>query len=181
MHVSSRARRYARAALKVVSDPEAGKRLLTELEGVLGFLEERPVGRLVLESPATAAGAQRDLLAAIARAHDFAPTTLNLLRLLVDNRCVHLLDEVAEAIRGELRAREGVVLAHVRTADPLGPEEEKALKESLRAATGCRDVELDVEEDPSLVAGAVTQIGSVVYDGSLAHHLGRLREQLISE
>ena len=38
-----------------------------------------------------------------------------------------------------------------------------------------------VDEDPELIAGAVTRIGSVVYDGSLATALTKLREQLISE
>jgi F0F1-type ATP synthase delta subunit len=44
-----------------------------------------------------------------------------------------------------------------------------------------KDVEVIASVDSSLIAGAVTKIGSVVYDGSLANQLGRLRQQLISE
>jgi F-type H+-transporting ATPase subunit delta len=41
-----------------------------------------------------------------------------------------------------------------------------------------RKVNLTVAVDPSLLGGAITQIGSMVYDGSLKTQLARLRKTM---
>ncbi len=38
---------------------------------------------------------------------------------------------------------------------------------------------LEARQDPGLLGGMVTQIGSVLYDGSLKTRLLRLREELV--
>ena len=53
----------------------------------------------------------------------------------------------------------------------------QALKDGLARATG-RDVQLATRVDPSIIGGAVTRIGSTVYDGSVTRQLERLRESL---
>jgi F-type H+-transporting ATPase subunit delta len=51
------------------------------------------------------------------------------------------------------------------------------LRERLARATG-RKVTLTTRVDPAILGGAVTRIGSTVYDGSLAAQLARMRERL---
>ena len=181
MHVSSRARRYARALAGAAADASAEVRVRAELEGLRAFFESKPVARLVLESPVSASARKNDLLAAIRAAADFSHLTLNLLRLLVENRRFTLFPGIVEGFREELRRRAGIVQATVRTAQPLEEAQRLALREALRVVAGTKDVELIEERSPELVAGVVTKIGSVVYDGSLASQLGRLRRHLISE
>jgi F-type H+-transporting ATPase subunit delta len=53
-----------------------------------------------------------------------------------------------------------------------------ALKDGLARATG-RDVQIETRVDPSLVGGAVAQIGSTVYDGSITTQLRKLKQALI--
>jgi len=181
MHVSSRARRYARALASVAVDEKLEERVLAELQGLRDFFEEKPMARLVMESPASTTARQGDLLRAIGSAHDFTTPTQNLLRLLVANGRFHLFPEIVEGYAEELRRRAGIVRATVRTAQPLEAEQEAALRQVLESVTEGKKVQLVVKEDPELIAGTVTRIGSVVYDGSLANQLGRLREQLVSE
>ena len=40
-------------------------------------------------------------------------------------------------------------------------------------------VYLEVQQEPGILGGLITQIGSLVYDGSLRTQLARLREQLV--
>ena len=35
--------------------------------------------------------------------------------------------------------------------------------------------------DPAIIGGAVTRMGSVVYDGSLARQLARIKEQFVQQ
>ena len=53
------------------------------------------------------------------------------------------------------------------------------LEKSLHEATG-GEVRISRKTDPQLLGGVVTQIGDVVYDGSLQGQLARIRELLES-
>ncbi|NOY52766.1 MAG: ATP synthase F1 subunit delta [Deltaproteobacteria bacterium] len=68
--------------------------------------------------------------------------------------------------------------AEVTTALPLKEEDKKNLQAKLEALSGKR-IYLKVKEDPALIGGAVTRIGSVVYDGSIKSSMIKLKEQLV--
>ena len=42
-----------------------------------------------------------------------------------------------------------------------------------------KEVIVSVEEDPSLIGGVVTQIGDIVYDGSIRTQLNKMKETLM--
>jgi F-type H+-transporting ATPase subunit delta len=65
----------------------------------------------------------------------------------------------------------------VTTAIPLPADRRAALEKGIAEATR-RTVSLSTRVDPSIIGGAVTRIGSTVYDGSVARQLERLRERL---
>jgi F-type H+-transporting ATPase subunit delta len=69
------------------------------------------------------------------------------------------------------------VRAAVTAAAALDPATEQQLRQRLRERLG-KEVVLEVRQDPALVGGIVTQVGSVVYDGSLRTQLVKLREEL---
>lgn len=68
--------------------------------------------------------------------------------------------------------------AVVTTAIPLRDEDKTSLQAKLETLTG-KKIYLKVEEDPSLIGGVVTRIGSVVYDGSIKSQMIKLKEQII--
>jgi F-type H+-transporting ATPase subunit delta len=84
---------------------------------------------------------------------------------------------MAEAYRERLRQHQQIVRAEVTTAVPLTDDRRAALEKGIAAATG-RQVMLTTAVDPAIIGGAITRIGSTVYDGSVARQLERLKEQL---
>ena len=70
--------------------------------------------------------------------------------------------------------------AEVRAAGPLTNELLETLRAQLHAALG-KEVDLQVEADPNLIAGIVVRVGDTVYDGSVKRQLERLKQQLASE
>ena len=52
-----------------------------------------------------------------------------------------------------------------------------ALQQGLARATG-REVQLETRVDPSIIGGAITRIGSTVYDGSVTRQLEKMKEAL---
>jgi F-type H+-transporting ATPase subunit delta len=85
------------------------------------------------------------------------------------------LNTIADRV-GELGATSrGRVVAEVRSAIPLDPEQQTRLAEALKTSTG-KDVEVKVVIDPSVMGGLVTQIEDQVIDGSVRSRLAQLRK-----
>lgn len=104
-------------------------------------------------------------------------TGKNLIRVLADNRRLHVLPEVAALYEVERAAAEGTVKAQVTSAKPLSDEQMQAITASLAKRLG-RDVTLDCSVDESLIGGAVIRAGDVVIDGSVVARLDKLKHQL---
>jgi F-type H+-transporting ATPase subunit b len=67
-------------------------------------------------------------------------------------------------------------MAHVMTANPLSSEQQGELARTFTALAD-RNVDIQVETDPSLAAGMRVRIGDIVVDNSIAGRLENLREQ----
>ena len=70
--------------------------------------------------------------------------------------------------------------ATVRSARPLSEDAVSRLKTQLETSTG-KTVLLDEEVDPSIIGGMVTQVGNLVFDGSVATALSRIRQRLVAD
>ncbi len=74
--------------------------------------------------------------------------------------------------------RQGIVEVKVSSPAALAPPELEALRARFAELTR-RQVQIEFELDPSLLGGALAQIDSTIYDGSLRGQLERIREQLL--
>jgi len=106
-----------------------------------------------------------------------SPHVRNFLAVLIRNNRLAGFDEVVRDLRREINQRLGISEAKVISARPLDEAERRDLLQQITALTGGQ-VEADFEEDVSLIGGAVVQVGSTVYDGSVRGRLDRLREVL---
>jgi F-type H+-transporting ATPase subunit delta len=98
----------------------------------------------------------------------------------VDHRRTELLKEIEQALSEEINARLGIAQARVTSAQRLSDAEKNQLTAALERRTG-KKIEAQFQEDRSLLGGAVVQVGSTIYDGSVREQLNRLREQLEAE
>ena len=103
--------------------------------------------------------------------------TRNFIAILIRNDRIAGLDNVISELRRELNQRLGISEAKVTSARKLDDQERNELEQQIAALTG-GTVEAQFEEDSSLLGGAVVQVGSTVYDGSVRGRLDRLREEL---
>jgi len=72
-------------------------------------------------------------------------------------------------------AGRGVAHAEVTSAAPLGDANVAALKETLRVASGGKDVRLTAKVDPAIIGGLIVKLGSRMVDGSLKTKLNAIR------
>lgn len=101
----------------------------------------------------------------------------NFLRVLVDNRRLALLPEIAalfEQLRSEAEAR---VEASVVSAFTLEPAQVKAIAEGLKRRFR-REVNVTAQVDPALIGGVLIQAGDLVIDASVRGRLNKLAASL---
>lgn len=105
------------------------------------------------------------------------PVTIALLRQAVLDTGGHSLDRRLERISRLAAARRERLVAVVRVARPLDPDQAVRLRAALRATYG-RDVQLQVDLDPDVLGGVVVTVGEQILDGSVARRIEQVRARL---
>lgn len=102
---------------------------------------------------------------------------VNLLRLLVENKRLAALPEIARLFEEMRAAEEGVLEARIVTAYELTPQQLAELVSRLEARFG-RKVQATQEVDPSLIGGVIIHAGDEVLDASVRGRLAELAATL---
>lgn len=170
--------RYARAFAEVVSeqklDPE---KTVQELNTMAALVEGSVELRNVFQNPSVEHKQKISLLDAIIKKMGGSRMLRNLVAVLVDQRRIAQIGEIAEQFRQELNERMGIAQAQVKSARELSAKEKKDLERQLAEITG-KTIRATYAEDASLLGGAVVRVGSVIYDGSVRGQLQRIKEQI---
>ena len=173
--------RYARALADVLGRSDApAEGVVAELRAFLALLETSAELRAVLANPAVAAARKHALIERLGEPLGLSLIGHNFLRVLLDHRRMNLLDEILSKLETLLDEQRGIVRAEVRTAVELSANERQLLEQALGGLTG-KQVRMQCSTDPELLGGAVTRIGSTIYDGSLREQLRQVRHRLSSE
>ena len=188
------ARRYAEALVDVVleRDPlkvELGKvdlggghsaladQVDIELRAFAEMMKPGDELNTVFASPIVSQGDKAKVLNALIERARPADLTANLLRALLKNYRLHHLGEVREQYGRLINERRRVIVAKVITAAPLNDAARERLGRKLEQVTG-RRIEFEFKTDPSVIGGAITRLGSVVYDGSVRTQLQEIKHKL---
>ena len=102
----------------------------------------------------------------------------NFLKLLLENRRVAVMPEIAEHYEAKKAKAENTVDAVVTSATKLSKKQVGDIAAALKKRLGC-DVNVETEIDENLIGGAVIRAGDVVIDGSLRARLEGLATALV--
>jgi F-type H+-transporting ATPase subunit delta len=167
---------FAAAVFEGVADTSGIEDIEDELFRFTRIVEANPGLRVALADPTTPVTGRRqlidDLLSGKVRGE-----TLQLVTVLLEG---HVRDVVASLdwlVEQAAQAR-GWRVARVRAARRIDDDERRQLAQELQRISG-QPVELQVTEDPSLLGGAVVQIGDLLVDASAQHRLDQLEEHLL--
>jgi len=174
------ATRYARALLASLSDESVAERADDFLNALRAAVEESADLRGLLFDPAVPRTTRKSVLRSLAEQAGMSHKVGNFLATVIDHNRASALASIAEVFHEEREKRIGVVPAEITTAWPLTEELKQRTLEALERMTG-RKVRLTAQIEPELIGGAVTRIGSEVYDGSLRTQLAQLRRRMMQE
>jgi F-type H+-transporting ATPase subunit delta len=172
------ARRYAKALVDVAAASNELEKVGQELTSFADLLREHRDLRQLLTNPSILRRDKGQILDEVVSRLALLPLTKSFLRILLEAGRLPALEGVLRAYEALVDERLGRVKARVTTAGPLEVEAQERLRQRLEQMTG-KTVYLEVQQDPKILGGLVTQIDSLVYDGSLRTQLARLREELV--
>lgn len=168
---------YVDALFDVAGSPDAVEALLPGLTAFSALLARSEELRSVFANPGVDRPRKLAVLGKLLEGQKLGGLGTRLLATLLQNHRLHRLPEVLAAIRARLDRERRVLEASVKTAQPLTDALQKQLLSSLEKRTG-GSVRLQTHVDPALLGGFSIQIGSEVYDATLAHRLEKARRAL---
>jgi F-type H+-transporting ATPase subunit delta len=153
--------------------------MLAELHSMESLLTESDQLRRVMENPSIPGEQKRAVLDAVMQRMGGSRPVRNFIAVITDHRRLPLFGEIAKQVEQELNDRLGFADAQVTSARQLNDQERLILESEIAKLTGKR-VRARYQQDATLLGGAVVQVGSTIYDGSVNGQLERIREQLVS-
>jgi F-type H+-transporting ATPase subunit delta len=172
------ATRYARALLEVAVKEKADlDQIQRDLSSVVDlFMQYKELSHVLL-NPVVPVPRKRAAMDALTSRAGLLPMVSKLLGLLAERDRLVLLPDLLSAYSDRLLEFRNVIRAEITTTDALPAERVKAIEANLARATG-RTVTLSAKVDPQIIGGAVTRIGSTIYDGSVTRQLQRMKDKL---
>ena len=177
MSVQTMARRYASALAEVVLERGEALEVQIELAAWEEMIQLTPNLLEVLRNPTIALDKKRAVLNKLIERAMPRQTTVNFLKVLLQNHRLTDLGEINRKFAETLDERAGMVLATVTTARAVTESSQQQLQAKLTGLTG-KKVRVNFATDPDLLGGVVTRIGSTVYDGSVRNQLQMIKEKM---
>jgi F-type H+-transporting ATPase subunit delta len=171
------ARPYARAIMDVAGSPAAANALRGELKLFANTLRSSSELRDIYSNPAAEEQAKIAITKKLAARMKMSELATKVLEVLVRNHRINDTEAVEAALADYVNKALGVAVAEVRSAKTLSTDEQQQLIDTLSRKVGKR-VELDIRTDPNLLGGFVVQIGSEIWDASVAGKINKFRESL---
>ena len=172
--IAGMAGRYATALFELALESKKLKKVEADLRKFNALLEGSEDLQRLVRSPVFSAEDQRRAIAAIAKRAKISGVTANFLQLIAQNRRLFAVGDMIRAFHALAAKHRGEISAQVTSAHKLSAQQTKALKASLKAATG-RNVQLNSLVDPALLGGLVVKVGSRMIDTSLKTKLDNLQ------
>ncbi|MEN8789375.1 MAG: ATP synthase F1 subunit delta [Flavobacteriaceae bacterium] len=177
MNESRAAIRYAKATLEHALETNASKVVEGDMRVVLETLEASDELREVLASPVLTGDQKKKVLLKIF--HQADKITKNLLILLVENKRISFLGEVASKYIYLNDLLKGEKIAQITTAVPLTSDLEKQLLKRVEGLTGNK-VSLENTVDKNIIGGFILRIGDMQFNASIANQLNNLKREFIN-
>lgn len=178
--MASSAPRYARAFAEVAESArlDAGA-AQQQMRDFAQTLEESGVLREVLENPSIEMTGKLKVLDGIAGRIAMFPQVRNFIAVILEHHRLAELDEILNEYKQVVDDHAGATEARITSARPLNAEDRAQLEAQIAKLAGAR-VRARYAEDATLLGGAVVEIGSTVYDGSLRAQLQQLKQRLVN-
>ena len=178
--MASSAPRYARAFAEVAEsarlDAKTAEQQMRDFSDALNTSTEL---RDFLGNPSVERASKLKVIDALAPRIGMYPQVRNFIAVITDHSRLYELNEIVDEYSRISDERAGIREARITSARPLDNAARAELERQVSKLAG-GPVRASYAEDSSLLGGAVVEIGSTVYDGSIKAQLDQLKTRLVN-
>ena len=171
------ARRYAKALLLIGKEDGHADTYREELSSFADLMEREDALNQAITNPLYESSGRRKVLQAVVDKLGISRTMKSFLLLLFDKGRISFLGSIDDFYQKLADELNGIARASLVSATELSDDTVEKIRAALSKKTN-KEVILEVEQDPGLIGGIVTQIGDLVWDGSIKTQLANMRETL---
>jgi len=169
------AQRYAKAILDLAKDQNVAEVVYSDMESISKTIIGSNDLHDVLTSPVLKSNLKKDVLKEIFK--DVNQVTLGAFDVLIENKRINILKEVAQKYTSLYNEMNYVQIAKVTTAVPLNEELEAKILTKITELTG-NGATINNIVDPNIIGGFILRIGDLQYNASVANSLSNLEREL---
>jgi F-type H+-transporting ATPase subunit delta len=169
--------RYANALFDLARETNAIDAVKADLERFDTLIAENPDLNRLVRSPVFSAAEQLQALSAVLDRAGIGGLTAKFLKLITANRRLFAVRDMVRAYRKLVAEHKGEATAEVTVAEQLKDEHLSALRAALNSVSG-KNVDLDIEVDPTIIGGLVVKLGSRMVDTSLRSKLNAIKHAM---
>jgi F-type H+-transporting ATPase subunit delta len=179
MNGSRAAIRYAKAILSFALEQQKEVEVNNDMLLVANTIQDSKELQLLLNSPVLKTELKKSALKEIF-AGKTSPLTIGLINLLIDNKRLPILSEVAKKYNVIFDSLKGIEVAKVTTAIPLTEELNQQVLRKVIEITG-KQATIESIINPDIIGGFILRVGDIQYDASVANKLQVLKRQFENE
>ena len=179
MSGSRAAVRYAKAILSFALEQKNEVQVNDDMLLIANTIVDSKDLQLLLSSPVIKSVVKKDTIKEIFSSK-VSSLTIGLVDLLIDNKRLSILEDVAKKYTILFDELKGIEVAKVTTAIPLTESLKKQVLSKVKEITG-KEATIENNVNPDIIGGFILRIGDVQYDASVANKLQGLKRQFESE
>ena len=179
MNGSRAAIRYAKAILSFALEQQKEVEVNNDMLLVANTIQDSKELQLLLSSPVLKTEVKKAALKEIFGSKTSA-LTIGLINLLIDNKRLPILGEVAKKYTVIYDSLKGIEVAKVTTAIPLTEELNQQVLKKILEITG-KQATVESIINPDIIGGFILRIGDIQYDASVSNKLQLLKREFESE
>ena len=174
MSGSRAAIRYAKAVLSLASDQNATVVVNNDMKLIANTIAESKDLSDMLNSPVVSPSIKKASLLEIFK--DVNALTVNIIDVLITNKRIALLENVALEYTKLYDEQRGTEVATVTTALPLTDDLKVKVLAKVKELTG-KEVEVENIIDEDILGGFILRVGDIQYNASIANQLSKLKRE----
>ena len=175
---SSITRRYAEALMSIGVEENNSSKFEKELQRVNQVIQGSMELKAVLYSSVYPNKSKKLIMKDINEKLQLSETVDNFLSLIIDKNRVEFLPLIIKRYEEILDSIEGRIRAEVVFAKKMPDRVVKKIRDAFQKSSG-KEVILEIKEDSSILGGAITKLGNVIYDGSVKTQLENIKRSII--
>jgi F-type H+-transporting ATPase subunit delta len=175
MKSSRAAHRYAKAVLSYALEAHKADEVAADMRLIVKVFKSNPELSALLQNAVVPYARKREAVLQIFAAT--TPPSKQLFELLVQNKRINVLEQVAQNYLERYDQHQGKVVATVTTATPLDSETHQKVLEKAKTLSSA-EVTLENHVDPSIIGGFILRVGDMEYNAAITHKLEHYKRKL---